>query len=156
MQVGFSQMWFFLLLFTLVYISFQTILSTSVQQKHLREFNFTVICLQVPSQMLKHASAADYSSFWSFDMEYKILFRCWEQGWVLLIKCHTHTVPQFSLHISISFSLSLLFLLSLSSSFSNLFSLLFFFYLSHLCPLFYFSDLVFIALPAPSLSRCWG
>lgn len=69
-------------------------LSTSVQQSHLREFNFSAICLHVPNQMLKHTSAADYSSFWSSDMEYKMLFRRWEESWVVLIQR-----PMYSLHI---------------------------------------------------------
>ena len=52
---------------------------------HLRDFNITVTCLQVLKQMLKHTAVAGFSSPWSFDLDYNVVFKSAEcrVGWYL-------------------------------------------------------------------------
>lgn len=52
---------------------------------HLRDFNITVTCLQVLNQMLKHTAVAGFSSPWSFDLGYNVVFKSAEcrVGWYL-------------------------------------------------------------------------
>lgn len=52
---------------------------------HLRDFNITVTCLQVLNQMLKHTAVAGFSSPWSLDLGYNVVFKSAEcrVGWYL-------------------------------------------------------------------------
>ena len=129
----------------------------------LRVFNITVTSLQVLNQMLKHTAVAGFSSPWSFDLDYNVVFKSAECRVVWYLTWASLTVQSLS---SISlFVLPFLFnLIHLSSSpvSSPLsFTSVFFW----ICPsssasLSFFSLCLSLISHSPSLSpspsRCWG
>lgn len=68
---------------------------------HLRDFNITVTCLQVLNQMLKHTAVAGFSSPWSLDLGYNVVFKSAEcrVGWYLTWNLTYSSV--FIVHLSL-------------------------------------------------------